>query len=173
MDSKNLETDKSGNYFVACFIGLYALFQGLYFLVPIDWLNEVVYRWLLTEPCASIINFFSSSTEAKAYNSFLRSSSVNLEIVRGCDGSGVLFLLLAAVLAFKTTLIKKMTGLFFGAVFVYVINMIRIIVIYYILRDHEAYFVEFHTLIAPTIIIILCSILFMYWTQWSRPDVRT
>mgnify|MGYP002622546455 CR=1 FL=1 len=102
---------------------------------------------------------------------FLHSKSANLQIVRGCDGSGVLFLLVAAVLAFNAHFKKKVIGLLIGIAFVYVINTIRIIFIYYIVSNHNDLFVEFHSLIAPSIIVILTSFVFILWANWSHERV--
>ncbi len=162
------QSNQSANRFVILFIILFAVFEGLYFLVPIDYLNNTLYPLLITEPCTAIINFFNGDSSVVARNSFIQSRTANLQIVRGCDGSGVLFLLIAAILAFNTSLKNKFVGIISGILFVYIVNTIRIIFIYYIVSHYKQYFVEFHSLIAPSIIILLTSMAFIAWANWSH-----
>lgn len=161
------KTQPSSYRFIILFIVLFAIFECLYFLVPMEYLNKTLYPLLITEPCTAIINFFNGDSSVVARNSFIQSRTANLQIVRGCDGSGVLFLLIAAILAFNTSLKNKLIGVLAGTLFVYIINSIRIIFIYYIVSHYKQYFVEFHSLIAPSIIIILTSIAFVLWANWS------
>ena len=167
------DREKQANFqFILIFIALFTLFEVSYFFIPIEYLNNKIYPLLITEPCSAIINLISGNTNVIARNSFIQSSTANLQIVRGCDGSGVLFLLLAAVLAFRVNIKYKLIGVIGGILFVYVINTIRIVFIYFIVSEHNEYFVEFHSLIAPTIIIILTSIAFIVWANWSYEHLK-
>ena len=159
-------------YFALVFIGLFVTFEFLYFLIPDSILNNVIYPRLITEPCTFIINYFQEDQLSTSYKQYIRSKTANLKIIRGCDGSGVFFLIIAAILAYKTTIMNKLVGILSASIFVYIINMARIIAVYFLISYYPTYFIPFHTLIAPSMIIILTSFLYLFWlTQINNTDV--
>ena len=48
-----------------------------------------------------------------------------MNIVRGCDGSGVWFMLSAAIIGFGAKMRETLIGLFLGTITVYLINQVR------------------------------------------------
>ena len=89
--------------FVCLMAAIYLGLEQLYKLVPDALLKETVYGLLFVEPGAVLVNLLSPGEHAVANGNLLSSSRALLEIVRGCDGSGVLFIALGAVLAFPAS----------------------------------------------------------------------
>lgn len=78
------------------FLGCYAAFHYAYFQIPDDMLREVYNRGLGTI-CADLINLLSPMERVSAFQNRLVSPQATLEIVRGCDGAGALFLVISAI----------------------------------------------------------------------------
>ena len=154
-------------WFIVAFLGLYAVFHGLYFLVPDKTLSEVVYPHGVGSVSAALINAIEPEARAVAEKNSVKSPRAQLDIVRGCDGSGVLFIVAAATLAFATSVKRKLVGLLLGIVLVYVINQIRIVGLYFVVANRVEWFPFLHTYVAPTFIIVLVCLYFAWWTKWA------
>jgi exosortase family protein XrtM len=152
-------------WFLVMFILTYSLFEFLYFKIPDLFLIDVIYYHGLVSPCASIINYLRPDEHVMAAKNIISSQGISLEVVRGCDGAGTIFLLAAAVITFSASFKDKMLGLVSGVVLLAVINLFRIIGLYFVLRYEAQWFTPIHTFFAPTLIIIISCIFFAVWAQ--------
>lgn len=148
--------------FLLIFVLLFAGFQWLYFLIPWEVLRDVVYHFGIVSVSVDIINFFTNENLSAIENK-LSSSKAILVIIRGCDGSGSLFLLCSAILAFSASIKDKIIGLFIGIVLLYCINQLRIIGLYFVVAYQREYFLPIHTYYAPSLIVIICGLYFAWW----------
>lgn len=153
--------------FIVVFLSVYLLFYSLYFAVPNLFLANVFYHNFIVFPAAFVINLCAPIEAIQAVVNKLISSKASLEIVRGCDGAGVAFLLMAAILAFKAKWKQKLAGLTVCLMMIFVINQIRIIGLYFIVAYQNNWFDIAHTYFAPTLIIIVSCLYFYGWTVWS------
>ena len=147
------------------FILIYCFFEFLYFQIPDSFLSEVIYYHGLVLPSATIINYLQPGEMVAATRNILSAHRVSLEVVRGCDGAGTLFLLTAAILTFSTSLKYKFFGLLTGITLLVAINLLRIIGLYFVMAYHGQWFTPIHTFFAPTFIIIIGCLFFAGWTQ--------
>ena len=153
------------------FIGFYGVFHYAYFLVPDEIFREVIYYRGVGLVCADMVNSFFPLEDVTAVQNHLISSRANLEIVRGCDGAGALFLVIAAILAFPSTLGRKAIGLVLGVLLMYSLNLVRIGGLYFVVAYHRDWFQVVHTYLAPTLIIALGCLFFAWWAfTSSRTD---
>lgn len=152
------------------FIGCYWLLDAGYFQVPDHTLANTVYYHGVTQVCAWLINHLFNGENVSAFQNQLISATgnANLQVVRGCDGSGALFLLLAAIAAFPARLLWKLQGWFCGAVFVYAVNLIRISGLYFVVAYRPDWFELIHVYLAPTLIIILVCIFYGWWATQAQ-----
>jgi len=167
---KNVNFTKSYSreiHFIVIFSVSYTIFILLYFMVPDSFLSEVIYNKVIVSVSSDIINLFAPVEGTIAVGNRLVSSNTTLEIVRGCDGAGATFLLMAAVLAFSASLKEKIVGLVGALALVYVINQFRLIGIYFIVAYEYDWFQIVHSYLAPTIIIIINCIFFLWWVKWT------
>ena len=154
--------------FIVGFLFLFCVLQGLYFLIPWSVLRDIIYHYGIVSVSADIINLITDEATSAIENK-LTSSKAILVIIRGCDGSGSLFLLCSAILAFTTTLKNKLMGLLYGIILLYLINQLRIIGLYFIVAYKKEYFLPIHTYYAPTLIVILTGLYFAWWAYRSSP----
>ena len=157
--------------FLFVFIFCYAILHALYFFVPdyilCDWINH----YTIVILSADVINYFAPQEMVAAVGNKLVSHSVTLNVVRGCDGAGATFLLIAAIVAFRAKLKDKVLGILVGAFLLYTINQLRIIGLYFVMAHDKQWFVLIHTYIAPSLIVILSSVFFTWWALRASSNV--
>ena len=151
----------------------YVLFHTCYFLIPDGVLIHYLHHDCITSIAAPFINFLSPTDTVLAHSNTITSAKTSLRVVRGCDGAGAAFLLMAAILAFKTTQKLKAIGIILGLSLIYVINMLRIIGLFFILQHRHSWFLVVHTYLSPTFIVIICAIFFLWWTMLPTLAART
>lgn len=154
--------------FLLIFSGAYIIFHILYFMVPNDVLGDIVYHKGIVSIAVNIINYCAPLEATQAIANKLVSTKASLEVVRGCDGAGATFLLIAAILAFSAPWKDKLTGVVISLALMLIINQARIIGLYFIVAYKRDWFQLVHTYLAPTFIIIISCLFFMWWAVRSR-----
>lgn len=154
------------------FLGIYGIFHTLYFRLPDEILREVVYYRGIGVFCSQLIHFIAPLEQVSAIHNHLQSPHADLEIVRGCDGAGALFLVMAAILAFPASIKRKLMGLVLGIALMYTLNLIRISGLYFVVAYHNDWFTVIHTYLAPTLLIIVACLFFAWWAWGSARPVH-
>jgi exosortase family protein XrtM len=157
-------------WFLLLFVGIYAALHAAYFAIPDRVLREVVHFYGIVRPGAAVIELAVPGEGVVAVEGTLRSPKATLNIVRGCDGAGVAFLLIAAVLAFAAGWKQKLLGITGAVVLTYVLNQGRVIGLYFVAAYRYDWFNLLHNYLIPTFIIVVCCMFFAWWASWSlRP----
>ena len=146
---------------------LYAAFHFAYNQIPDDYLRNTIYPNVIGHAAAETIKTLTPDRTVVVSNNALISPRAKMNIVRGCDGSGVWFMLSSAIIGFGASFRQTITGLVAGTITVYIINQIRIVGLYYVIEHNRAWFPPVHTYYAPTLIIILIAGFFLFWTRWT------
>jgi exosortase family protein XrtM len=152
--------------FVVIAAVLYGLMHFAYHKVPDETLREVVYPSIIGHAAAKTINTLTPERNVRVSDNKISSNKAVLNIVRGCDGSGVWFMLLAAVLGFGAKFKETLVGLVLGSLTVYLINQVRIVGLYYLVEYNRMLFPPVHTYFAPTLIVFIIAGFFLWWTRW-------
>lgn len=151
--------------FIILFAAWYGVFYSAYFLIPDSVLNQYLHHDCIITIAAHFINQFFPAENIHELSNTLTSSKASIEVVRGCDGSGTVFLLIAAMFSFRSSVKQKTSGALLALFLIYAINMFRIVGLYFILAYHKHWFQMVHTYLLPTLIVILCGIFFLWWTR--------
>jgi len=151
------------------FLVLFALIFGVsYFLFGIapGVRNGVIkpYTELLARAVASVLRLFGE-TGAGATGPIVHTERFSLNIAMGCDGVEAAALFLAGVLAFPTTWRAKLIGLAFGIPLIQLINLGRLVGLYYAGVWLPSVVEEVHVYVAQTIIILLSTALLVFWLE--------
>src|SRR5262249_20569242 len=88
-------------------------------------------------------------------------------ILPGCEGTELFFLLFAGVVAFPASWRARVTGLAIGLPIVLVFNVFRVTALYAIVRYAPAEFELAHGYVAPTFFVVSLGVLFRAWTLWA------
>ncbi|MDC6168857.1 exosortase family protein XrtM [Paucibacter sp. XJ19-41] len=151
------------------FVGVYASLHGLYMQIPDELLRELVHYYAIVWPSAGLISLIAPADQVAAQVGAVVSPTVSLSIIRGCDGSGALFLLLAAVAAARGGVRHKLLGLA-GAVLVsYVLNEARVVSLYFVAAHRAGWFDTLHNFLIPTLVVLLSCFFFLWWAGRLAP----
>ena len=153
-------------------LAYYVIMAGLYRMIPNPILQHTVYPTLFGHPTASVIDWLWPDEAIEAMANQLSSPRAALEIVRGCDGSGVLFLMTAAVLAFPAGARARLAGVVLGMALVYGLNLLRLGGLYFIAAYQKSWFVPLHTYFIPSLMIVVVALFYLHWLTYTAPDVR-
>jgi exosortase family protein XrtM len=150
------------------FFGCYWFFNHIYFLIPDQTYSDVIYHYGVVLLCADLINAFAPPEQVAAVQNHLISAHADLQIIRGCDSAGVLFLMISAVLAFPAKWSKKPLGLLLGIALIYCLNIVRVTGIYFLVAYHQEWFEFVHVYLAPALMTIVAFIFFAWWAIGCR-----
>lgn len=158
----------SANRSALRFLGLFALiFGALYFLfgiAPGIRLGLIKpYTELLAQIVVAITNLFGAG--ATAAGTEVRSARFSFSIAMGCDGVEASSLFLAGVLAFPTSWRARLIGFALGVPLIHVINIARLVGLYYAGVYLPSVAEELHVYVAQTIVILLSTAILIFWLQ--------
>lgn len=90
-----------------------------------------------------------------------------VDIRNGCNGVEAMLFVLAAVLAFPATWLRKFLGVLIGAAIIQLANLIRVVTLFLIGCRHRAWFDTFHLAVWQTAIFGLAVGFFVLWSRRS------
>jgi exosortase/archaeosortase family protein len=114
---------------------------------------------------ASVLRLFGEN--AIANGNLLSSPSLALNIYKGCDALEPFGLFVAGVVAFPAGISLQLTGIVGGAVFMLMINQVRIVTLYYAGIYYPSIFEVLHREVWQAVFIALSLVLFLLWMQWT------
>jgi exosortase family protein XrtM len=156
-----------------CFVAIYLVLYAGYMSVPDRWLIEQVYFHAIVAPGAAAIHALATGDPVQAIGNRLIHGGSVIEIVRGCDGAAMLFLLAAAIGTFAATRQASMRaaawGLLGALAAVWVLYQARVVTLYFAVTRHPDWFVPLHAVVFPTLF-VLCGL--VYFSLWSAGAAR-
>jgi exosortase/archaeosortase family protein len=147
--------------FLAIYLGIIALYY-----IFISWENNPVmsvYIDATSYLSGFIINIFDSSVITN--KQIIAGKSFNMILSFGCEGSEPLAVFFAGIMAFPSAFKSKIIGLSYGLPALYLLNIIRIILLYIIGNNAPMIFDITHTTIFPVIFIVIALSLWMLWIK--------
>ncbi len=97
------------------------------------------------------------------------SPTFTVNIAEGCNGIYALFIFMAGIIAYPSSIRHKLYGLAIGIPFIMLLNYIRIISLWYAGTYAPNLFKVMHLYIWETIIIALGGILWLFWYEkWVK-----
>lgn len=96
----------------------------------------------------------------------IQSPQFAMAIRRGCDAVEPTWLLCAAMISFPAPFIHKVMGTLAGIVLLQVLNLVRIITLYWIGIHLPGFFNSAHMELWPTAFIVVATALFVGWKDW-------
>jgi exosortase H (IPTLxxWG-CTERM-specific) len=105
---------------------------------------------------------------AEVVGTEIRSSSFGVNIENGCNGVETALLFGAAVLAFPASWKRRLLGLVAGFVAIQVLNLFRVISLFWIGLHRPALFSSSHTVIWQSVVVLFGVLLFLVWASRER-----
>ncbi len=168
MDSNTTLTRRKWVTFALLFLCLFALLQLVYQQLKGSVVSQAVVSVLAVQPSVAVINTLAPEEKVTAQDNRLVSPKVRLSVLDGCEGTETIFLLFAALLAYRTGWRQTLIGMGLGIGLVFVLNTFRITSLYFALRYYRSWFDALHGLIWPVVIILALGLYFLWWSSPSR-----
>lgn len=117
------------------------------------------------QPAVLWVNLIAPNTAAYADGSRLKATGGGINILNGCEGTEVLFLLYAALLAAPLAWRARLLGAIAATAYIYVLNQARIVALFFAYRSDAGLFDALHGMIAPLLLIACALLFYLYWLQ--------
>lgn len=156
--------------FVLLFALLMGVFYGITFIPAIEQSVLPGYMRLNATSAAAVMNVFGEKARANG-TSLTTARSFSVDIAQGCDAVEPTALFIAAVLAFPAPFRSKISGVFVGGLALALLNLARIITLYYTGVFFPRAFQIMHVDVWQPIFILLALTFWVVWAWWATRDV--
>ena len=165
-----IRKNKNTLKFIAVFTGIYVF--GLYFYRvylsyydnSIDDITKVVARVVV-----EFLNFYNTdfkSIELDNYSiGIYIDDYVIVKVIEGCNSINVIILFLAFIISFKKDFKNTLVYSVLGSVFIFILNIFRILVITYGVYLYPKYSFFLHDIFFP---MFLYGVVLLLWLNWVR-----
>jgi len=154
------------------FLLSFGLWIGLFsILFQVPWVDSQVIL-PMTEGLARVSNVFIRGLGFDSHvdgTLIVSSEAPAINILKGCNGAYVLAIFLSAVLAFPSPRGHKILGVALGIPFVQIINVGRIVSLFYIGARYPDLFESFHYHVWQSLVVILSM---AGWIAWAELAIR-
>jgi exosortase H (IPTLxxWG-CTERM-specific) len=152
--------------FLLRFVVLLVVF---YFIVASRPVNDAVivpFTAGIASVSGRLLNVLGEKAEVSGTE--IRSSSFGVNIENGCNGVETGLLFGAAVLAFPARWSRRFIGLIVGFLAIQVLNLVRVITLFWIGLHRPALFSSSHTVIWQSVVVLFGVLLFLLWASRER-----
>ena len=157
--------------FLGIFLGLYLGLNVIYGL----WISSYgsapdSATWLVTKQTSAILNLFGEQTTVTE-NPGMPSVAIQvgmrsaLNVYEGCNGLNVMIVFVAFIFAFGGNRKKLAWFVPLGIVLIYVINLVRVVALYYVAEHWEAYFYYVHKYAFTGVLYLFVLGLWWWWIE--------
>lgn len=158
--------------FVVLFVTLMAAFYAVTLYVNVvDKKILPAYMRANATASAAILNLFGEGATARG--TAVTSSRYSVDIQHGCDAIEPSALFLAAVLAFPASFRSKLPGLLIGTVVLALMNLVRIVSLFYTGIYWNRWFEVMHRDVWQPVFILSALTFWVIWACWSAPVPRS
>jgi exosortase family protein XrtM len=155
---------------IAAFIIVFFTLQMLYQNCRGTPIEHVMIDQMTVTPSAQLISWLTPQEGIVARGHSLISRHVHLSVQNGCEGTEAILMLASAILVFPRGWKSKLSGIVVGGLLIYALNQARIVGLYYCLRFDRSLFELLHSYIAPTLVIAMTGLYFIYWVSGAEPQ---
>lgn len=165
---------KSVIQFVVLFLGTYLILSALYafylkFSTNSGYFPDYITN-LVARQCAAILESIGYEVDMQI-DTIRKGVLIVLEkkyavnIVEGCNAASVIILFVSFIISFAEKFKKTFLFLLTGAVLIYVVNLLRIVLLVIALYKFPEYQEELHSVVFPAVIY---GMVFILWIVWVR-----
>lgn len=152
--------------FVLIFMALQAGWEAL----RGTWVERLWIHDVTVGVATGLINLLTPGVQAVAVGSRITSPGGGLNVLLGCEGTDVLFMLTAAFCLAPLPWRTRWLGWLCGLVWVFALNQARIAALFYAFRADRELFHQLHSTAAPLLMVVLTGLFFHLWLQRGAPQ---
>lgn len=132
---------------------------------------------LTVAPTAAVINFLTPAVHVKALGNQLIAPGGGITVLKGCEGTEIMFMLVASFAAVVMPWRRRLSGLGLGILLVFCINQVRLVSLFYVYRSEPSLFNLLHGTVAPIVLILCVGLYVLYWIgdshEIAQPNAPT
>jgi len=148
---------------IIVFLLIFVSLQWLWGLGRNSAVGHIMIEGITVTSAVDLINVISSDIIASAQGTHITAVGGGINVVSGCDGLEVMFLLIAAMMISPLSWPAKLIGIVSGLVYIFLLNQLRLLTMFYAVRQNKQLFELVHGLIAPIILVALTSLFLAFW----------
>lgn len=148
------------------------LLSAFYAITFIPYLNKTLlpgFQVVNAKASASIMNVVGENASVR--DTTIRSPRYSVNIAHGCDAIEPIALFVAAVLAFPASLRSKVPGLLAGVALLCIMNLVRIISLFYTGIYWQSMFEVMHIDIWQPAFVVLSLFFWVVWALWATKPI--
>lgn len=157
---------------VAGFLLLFAALQGTYTAQRGGALERFVIDTLTVRTAAALIDWGWPAIGVVADGPRLRAPGGGLNVLNGCEGVDIAFLLLAAMAVAPIPWRRRLLGLVAGLPLVFLLNQLRVIALFHAYRHDRDGFDLLHGGVAPLLMVLVVGVFYLVWVERSVTPER-
>jgi len=115
---------------------------------------------------SQIINWFTVGV--RNVGDVIIGNDFSVQISFGCEGTEPMILFVAGVLAFDATLRKKVIGVISGIVLLFILNLIRIVILFFVGSENIELFAALHDIYLQLALIIISILMLLFWINYAK-----
>jgi exosortase H (IPTLxxWG-CTERM-specific) len=144
--------------------------EAFYYAVTLGSEGFQVYLGVLAEISGAFLSLFNG--DVTVHGTRISNHAFAVEIAQGCDAIQVCSLLAAAVIAFPVGLRRKLRGLVLGILWLQLLNLLRIITLFWIGEYFRRVFQTAHEVVWPGILITVTIATWIFWVRWETQPAQ-
>ena len=115
---------------------------------------------LIVTPSAALIKLLTPFVQVSALGNQLIAPDGGISVLKGCEGTEVMFMLVAAFSAVAIPWRRRLIGMALGIFLVFGLNQMRLLALFYAYRTDSDLFGLLHGMVAPIILILSVALFF-------------
>ena len=153
--------------FCVLFLILILVFSFLLSLEPIKHYFYDPFTFFIASQAAWILNTLGLNVYAS--DIIISGEGFSVKILANCNAIFEIMLFLSAVIAFPALLKEKLVGGILGSIFIYLLNLIRVVGLFLIGVYSPQFFEETHIYVSQSIFIVMVAMFWLFWVgKWVR-----
>lgn len=152
-------------WYVVRFLLLLAAFQALFLAYLSEHAAFAAYLRGYASLSGWLLGLFGE--EVVVHGQVMVGSGAGIEVRRGCDAFQPIALYCANVLAFPAPWRRRLTGLLVGVLALLVLNVARILSLYWLDEVGSPWFQTAHVTLWPVGFIVVSLLAWMVWARWA------
>ncbi|MBL8112366.1 MAG: exosortase H [Acidobacteria bacterium] len=154
------------------FLGKFLLFLTLFFVAvapkPMDEAFVKPFTNLVAKAGGAVCSALGENTSMTG--TIIRSPRFAVDIKNGCNGLETMFIFAAGVLAFPSPWKPKLLGLLVGMAAIQLVNLVRIVALFFTGVFFPELFEQSHTVVWQAIVVLAGVLFFLLWaSRFARP----
>jgi len=154
---------------LALFAACFALMQHLYARAAGGVVETFIVHKLTVGTAAAILDWADPALGVTARGSRLTAPGGGINVLNGCEGTDVAFLLLSAFLVAPIPWRRRLVGVGVGLALLFVLNQVRVIALFHTVRSAREWFDIMHGTVAPLVLVAATGAFFALWIGATTP----